>query len=125
MGAAGVGQRDPADIMVKLHELPPLDPSRTDAAGVTIRRTIAPEKQVVCDWIGEHFEPAWVSETERCFSNRPISCFTALRGREMLGFACRDAPAQGVWGPTGVAQTACGQGVGAALLLATLHAMRE
>ena len=116
-------ERQPADILVKLYDLPALDLSRSDAAGVSIRRPIAPEKHVVCAWIGAQFEPAWVSETERCFANQPISCFIAARGQELLGFACWDATALGVWGPTGVAEAARGQGIGAALLLATLHAM--
>ena len=113
------------DILVKLYELPNLDRSRTDAAGVTVRRPIAPEKHIVTDWIGQHFERAWVSEAERSFANQPITCFIAARDQELLGFACWDATALGVWGPTGVAEAARGKGVGAALLLATLHAMRE
>ena len=117
-------ERDPADILVKLYDLSPLDLSATEAAGVSIRRPIAPEKHLVIAWIGEHFEQAWVSETERCFANQPISCFIAARGQELLGFACWDATALGVWGPTGVAEAERGQGVGAALLLASLHAMR-
>jgi GNAT superfamily N-acetyltransferase len=117
-------EREPADILVKLYDLPALDLSRTDAAGVSIRRPIAPEKHIVCAWIDGRFEPAWVSETERCFANQPISCHIAARGQELLGFACWDATALGVWGPTGVAEAARGQGIGAALLLATLHAMR-
>ncbi len=125
MPVPGAGDREPSDILVKLYDLPPLDLSRTDAAGVDIRRPIAPEKHVVIDWIGEHFEPAWQSEAERCFANQPLSLFIATQGREVLGFACWDAPALGIWGPTGVSESARGQGVGSALLLATLHAMRE
>ncbi len=125
MPVTGEGDRDPADILVKLYDLPPLDLSRTDAAGVTVRRALAPEKHIITAWIDRHFEPAWVSEAERCFANRAITCFVAVQGQEMLGFACWDAPALGIWGPTGVAEAARGKGVGAALLLATLNAMRE
>ena len=118
-------ERDPADILVKLYDLPPLELSRTEAAGVIIRRPIAPEKHVVTDWVAEHFERGWVSEAERAFANRPITCFIAVGGGDLFGFACWDAASLGIWGPTGVAEAARGRGVGAALLLATLHAMRE
>ncbi len=118
-------ERDPADILVKLYDLPPLDLSRVEAAGVIVKRPIGSEKHVVTDWIAEHFERGWVSEVERSFANRPITCFVAVEGQEMLGFACWDAASLGIWGPTGVAKAARGKGVGAALLLASLHAMHE
>lgn len=125
MPATTEGDRDPADILVKLYDLPPPDLSRTEADGIIVRRPIAPEKHIVCAWIGEHFEEGWQSEAERCFANHPVTCFIAVRSGELLGFACWDAPALGIWGPTGVAEPARGKGVGAALLLATLQAMRE
>ena len=122
---AGDDARDPADMLVKLYDLPALDLSRTDEAGIAIRRPIAPEKHIITAWVGEHFEPGWVSEVERCFANSAMTCFVATQGQDVLGFACWDATALGVWGPTGVAEAARGKGVGAVLLLATLHAMRE
>ena len=117
--------RGPADILVRLYDLPPLDLSRTDAAGVTLRRPLAPEKHVVTAWVGEHFGAGWVSETERAFANHPLSCFIATHDKALLGFACYDATALGVFGPTGVSKEARGRGVGAALFILTLHAMRE
>ena len=69
-----VDRRDSADILVRLYDLPPLDRSRTDAAGITIRPSIAPEKHPVTDWIGRHFGRGWASETEPATANRPISC---------------------------------------------------
>ena len=44
---------------------------------------------------------------------------------EMLGFACYDATVKGFFGPTGVAKEERGQGIGKALLLACLNAMKE
>ena len=43
----------------------------------------------------------------------------------MLGFACYDTTHKNFFGPTGVDAAKRGQGIGTALLLATLHAMRE
>lgn len=114
------------DMLVKLYELPDLAPAleRTTAAGVTIRRGLAPEKHVVLAWIGEHFGPHWVSETDISFARLPVSVFLAVEGELLIGFACYDTTARGVFGPTGVGEAARGKGAGAALLLACLHDMR-
>ncbi len=114
------------DMLVKLYELPDLAPTleRTTAAGVTIRRGLAPEKHVVLQWVGAHFGPHWVSECDIVFARLPVSVFLAVEGETLIGFACYDATARGVFGPTGVSEAARGKGVGAALLLACLHDMR-
>jgi predicted N-acetyltransferase YhbS len=48
----------------------------------------------------------------------------ALEGHALLGFAAWDVTALGFFGPTGVDEGARGKGVGAALLLSVLRAMR-
>jgi hypothetical protein len=115
----------PADILVKLYALPPLDLSGLERSGVAIRRPIAPERHVVVHWVARTFEVGWGSEVEVAFTNHPPSCFVAVDGQAILGFACFDATARGLFGPTGVAESARGRGLGGALLLASLHAMRE
>lgn len=115
----------PADILVKLYELPPIDLVSLASAGVAVRRPLAPERQLVCDWVLREFEPGWASETEVAFAARPPSCFVAIEGRTIVGFACYDVTARGVFGPTGVAEPARGRGIGAALLLVSLAAMRS
>lgn len=119
-GAAG-----PADILVRLYALPALDLASLDGSGVVVRRPIAPERHVVVDWVARTFEPGWASEVEVAFANHPPSCFVAVDDQAILGFACFDATARGLFGPTGVAESARGRGLGGALLLASLHAMRE
>ena len=116
---------DPADILVRLYALPPLDLSGMGATGVTIRRPIAPERHVIVAWVAREFELGWASEVEVAFTNHPPSCFVAVKGQDILGFACYDATARGLFGPTGVTEVARGRGIGAALLMASLHAMRE
>ena len=59
------------------------------------------------------------------FANHPPSCLVAVEGQDILGFACYDATARGLFGPTGVTEASRGRGIGAALLMASLHAMRE
>lgn len=113
------------DMLVKLYELPPLEPVLTDMAaqGIAVRRALAAEKHIVAGWVGRHFWPHWQSECEVAFCQRPISCYVAVRGRELLGFACYDVTRKGFFGPTGVAEAARGQGVGKALLIVCLHSM--
>ena len=57
--------------------------------------------------------------------NAPIGCWIATRGIEIVGYACYDAPAPDFFGPTRVLDSEQGHGVGTALLLRCLTAMRE
>jgi len=115
----------PADILVKLYELPPLDISRTGERGVVVRRARAWERHIVVGWVAAEFEPGWASETEVAYARQPISCFLAERAGDLVGFACYDTTALGFFGPLGVAGSARGGGIGAALLLVGLHAMLD
>lgn len=114
-----------ADLLVRLRELPPLEPALAEAAsrGVTIRRALAPEKPLVLDWMREHFA-AWTAEVDVAFARLPVACFVAVRGNGILGFACHDAIAPDYFGPTGVTIPARGQGVGRALAIAAMHALK-
>ncbi len=113
------------DMLVKLYELPDLAPAleRTTAAGIIIRRGLAPEKHIVVEWVREYFGDKWASETDIAFARQPVSCFIAAQKGQMLGFACYDTTARGFFGPTGVSEETRGKGVGKALLLTCLHDM--
>jgi len=115
------------DMLVKLYALPPLEPvlEAQHAKGVTIRRALAPEKHLVLEWIARHFSAFWASECDVAFNNAPVSCFIATQDDCLRGFACYDATCLDFFGPTGVNEAARGQGIGEALLLACLHAMRQ
>ncbi|MCY3779139.1 MAG: GNAT family N-acetyltransferase [Chloroflexi bacterium] len=115
------------DMLVKLYDLPELEPvlARQRVMGITIRRGMAPEKFLVLDWIRQHFSEYWVSEADVGFSVSPPTIFLAHRGEQMLGFACYDTSHKNFFGPTGVDEAERGRGIGTALLMATLHAMRE
>jgi hypothetical protein len=114
------------DMLVKLYALPPLEPEIEAQAtkGVTIRRVIPPEKHFVAPWVGEHFSAFWQSETEIAFSHIPPSCWIAVENQRLIGFGCYNTTGKGFFGPTGVSEVARGRGIGRALLLVCLHAMR-
>ena len=68
------------DMLVRLWELPPLEPAIEEAAarGVVVRRALAPEKPVVLDWMHAHFPP-WAAEVDVAFSRQPVACYVAVR----------------------------------------------
>lgn len=90
-----------------------------------LRKPIGPEHDLVAVWVGERFGLGWASEVRVALANRPVTAWIAVRRGELLGFCCHDATALGFVGPIGVAQEACGQGLGAALLRASLADMRS
>ena len=113
------------DMLVKLYELPPLEPALDHAtrAGVGVRRASVLDREAVVAWVRKKF-PSWVAETETAFCHQPVTCFIAQRERVVVGFACYDATCPNFFGPTAVDQNERGKGIGHALLLAALHAQR-
>ena len=113
------------DMLVKLYELPPVAPliEQQRAAGIDIRRAIAPEKHRIVEWVRSMWNASWASECDVAFSHQPVSCFVAIENNQLIGFACHDATCKNFFGPTGVLEPHRGRGTGAALLLIALHAM--
>lgn len=116
-----------ADLLVKLYDLPALAPVLDDMAvkGITVRHAMPYEKREVVDWVKMRIRPDWESECDVAFSHQPVSCMVATQDGKLIGFACHEVTARGYFGPTGVDEACRGQGVGRALLLASLHAMAE
>ncbi len=130
------------DMLVKLYDLPDPAPLMADlkSKGIEIRRAELAEKRTVVDWVRAHFWEVWAAETQAAMEQRPITCFIAVQKQEaaeppedpyhqppeeMVGFACYDVARRGFFGPTGVHPDCRGQGIGKALLLATLQAMYQ
>ncbi len=116
-----------ADLLVKLYDLPPIASAieKQTAQGIRIIRAMSPNKRQVVAWVLEHFGDFWASEADVAFSRSPISCFIALEGNKIVGFACHDATHKNFFGPTGVHPDYRKRSIGTALLLACLHAMRD
>ena len=114
-------------MLVRLYDLP--DSSdlyrEVEAKGVTLRRARAFEKHTVEEFARTHFSVKWVSEVEVAITRQPAACFIATRDKKILGFACYDTTMRGFFGPTGVAEEARGLGLGKALLMKALEALRE
>lgn len=110
-------------MLVRLYDLPPLEPALRAAAarGFVVRRALVVERPLVLEWVGVHF-PASAAEVDVAFARLPVSCFIAVRQGAIAGFACHDATAPNFFGPEAVQADVRGLGVGRALLLATLYA---
>ena len=94
--------------------------ARVAEAGVTVRRALAPELELVTDWVRGRFGAGWAGETAVAFSRQPPGCFLATKDGKLVGFGCHESIARGFFGPTGVDESVRGQGIGHALLLASL-----
>lgn len=116
-----------SDLLVKLSNLPNLSQliMRQRENRIDIRRPITPEKQIIVDWINKNFNIRFADECEISFSNRPISCFIAIKEGMIIGFACYDTTYKNFLGPIGVLKEHRGLGIGKTLFTACLHAMAE
>jgi len=105
------------DMLVKLYDLPETLSTFSNlvAPDITIRKPIGTEKSLAVKWVRENFED---------FSRSPTSSYIAQQGRNMVGFACYDTAALGLFGPMGVVESMQGKGIGKALLLACLVEMK-
>lgn len=112
-----------SDMLVKLYELP--EREQEGAKDYRIVRPIAPDKVRVVEWVKEHSGISAAGECDVCFSHTPVSMYIALKDNEIIGYACYDATAPDFFGPTRVLDSEQRKGVGKALLLACLEAMRD
>jgi len=114
------------DMLVRLYDLPDHSGIITSLQkdGITIRRALAAEKSIVIDWVTHHFGTGWASETEVSFSYQPVACYIATENAKIVGFGCYDSAYRNFFGPTGVEETLRGKGIGKALLLECLLAMK-
>lgn len=116
-----------ADMLVNLLDIEDyhMVVERLKEEGIEIFRAISPDKFRIVDWVKEHSSRNAAGECDVCFSNKPISCFIAAKGSKILGYACYNATAPDFFGPTKVLEEYQGKGIGKALLLRSLHALKD
>ncbi|MBF6614419.1 MAG: GNAT family N-acetyltransferase [Chloroflexi bacterium] len=129
-----------SDMLVKLYNLPEAAPllARLKAEGIEVRRAHPVEKHVIAGWVRRYFSEDWAAGCEMSLEQRPATCYIAvekgpapevstngysLPDEKLLGFACYDVSARGMFGPLGVREDYRGRGIGEALLLSCLHSM--
>jgi len=111
------------DLLVNLLKLPVFEDTSTQSFNV--RRAQPFELTLVRTFVAENFAAGWADEISVGFAHQPISVFVATIDRELAGFAAYECTRRGYFGPTGVIPAAQGRGIGKALLLASLEALRE
>ena len=117
------------DMLVKLYDMPYIDlDDKMTKEGIVIKRALALDKCRVVDFVRSNFNDIceeWAWECEKAIFNNPPSCYIAVNGTEIVGFACYDSTALGYFGPTGVSPSMQGKGIGKALLGKCLDSMKE
>jgi len=109
------------DLLVNLLKLSALE----DPNGFVLRRAQPFELTLVRRFVADNFSQSWADEISVGFAHQPISVFVATIDRELAGFAAYECTRRGFFGPTGVVPAARDKGIGKALLLASLWALRE
>lgn len=115
------------DMLVKLYNIAENHTNITKLSdnGIEIKRALSPDKHLILGYIINTFGEGWASECDVAFSNKPISCFIAVKDKKIIGFGCYDATAPNYFGPTGVSEAFRGLGIGQELLNKCLISMKN
>jgi GNAT superfamily N-acetyltransferase len=115
------------DLLVNLLKLPPLQPllGQLKEKGINIRRAQPFEITPVREFIEQNFSVAWADEISVGLANKPASVYIATREGRVIGFAGYECTRKTFFGPTGVAESERGHGIGTALLIASLWGLRK
>ncbi len=116
-----------ADMLVKLYNIPYSHDIEENIfkSGIRIKKALAPDRSRIIAFSRTCAKDDYSDEVQAAFSNNPITCYIATRGKEIMGFACYEATARNFFGPMAVLESKRKKGVGKALLLKALESMRE
>lgn len=92
--------------------------------GIKIVRATMPDRKAIVEWVKRNSSIYAAGECEGAFSQSPISCFIAVKEKQLIGYACYNATAKDFFGPTRVKDEFRGLGIGKMLLIESLIAMR-
>jgi GNAT superfamily N-acetyltransferase len=117
------------DMLVKLYDLKDNRQlyKELEDSGIRIIRPMTPNRDKVANWVAEHFSTGWANEISAAFTRHPVSCFIAyaVNEKKIVGFAGYDCTYKAYFGPTGVDETYRGKGIGKALCLRCMEALRD
>lgn len=113
------------DMLVKLYKLPKFRSEIMEKNGIIISHPLSSDKSRVMEWVRMNFSEDWADECDITFSHQPISTYIAIADGQIAGFASYNAACRNFFGPTGVTKKFRGQGIGEALLIKALTAMKE
>lgn len=115
------------DMLVPLYKLPPREggEGQMPAQNIIVRRAHAFELSRARTFILAHFSQSWADEMTVAFARQPVTGFLAIDDGRIVGFAAYDATRRAFFGPTGVAVSHRGRGIGTALLLASLWGLHD
>ncbi len=116
-----------SDLLVPLYKLPPREhgEGRLPGGDLLIRRANTFEASRVTDFVRANFSRNWADEAQATFARQPVTSFLAIEDRTVVGFACYEATRRAFFGPTGVAASHRGRGLGKALLIASLWGLAD
>lgn len=116
-----------SDLLVPLYKLPPRDQGEGRLTGgeILIRRANTFEMSKVTAFIKANFSQSWADETQATFHRQPVTSFIAIEDRTVVGFAAYESTRRSFFGPTGVAVSHRGRGIGKALLIASLWGLAD
>lgn len=114
-------------MLVPLLKLPPLAPAieAMHTQGIVIRPAHPFEITPIRAFIVSEFGTGWADEVTPCYNRQPISLVIAIKEGKVVGFGAYEATRRNFFGPTGVAKSERGKGIGAALLLACMWGLRD
>ena len=110
------------DLLVNLLKLPAR--KGITQPGINVRRAQPFEITPVREFIRNSFSGAWADEVSVGFANKPVTVFIATSDGRVIGFAGYECTRKAFFGPTGVAESERGRGIGKALLLESLWGLR-
>ena len=113
------------DLLVNLLKLPSPESLNQSLKNIVVRRAQPFEITPVRNFIATHFSVAWGDEIAVGFANQPVTVLIATRDRHIIGFAGYECTRRAFFGPTGVAESERGHGIGKSLLITALHGLRE